>query len=217
MKFPAKRDPDSSYYNNLKMWMVDYIPNGPNVILDIGCATGRLGKILRESKKADKIVGIEIYGNIAKLAEAYYDKVIVGDVENVEMNYEHYFDYVICGDILEHLRDPWHLLKNIRKWLKVSGVILITIPNMRYWQILLDLAVRGDLEYKDAGILDITHLRFFTRKSFSKILTESGYIIDSSEMMIEGMKKCTINKITCRIFEEFFGPQILFIARINNE
>lgn len=213
MEKPIQNDPDSSYYNYVKTWMIDYIPEGPNVVLDIGCATGRIGKILRELKKADELVGIELFGPAAMQATLHYDKVYEDDIEKLTLNYCKYFDFIICGDILEHLRDPWLMLRNIRGWLKDSGHLLITIPNIRHWSILCDLALRGNLDYKDSGILDITHLRFFTRKSFRNILNKTGFMVERDEMMISGIKKTTLNKATCRAFEEFIGSQILFVAR----
>lgn len=212
MKNTAFTDKGDCYYNIDKHRTVSLIPQGPNVILDLGCATGQLGRKLRELNKASELVGVEIYEAVAKEAEQYYDKVYCGDIESLKLNYKGYFDFVICGDILEHLRDPWSMSDNIYGWLKKNGVLISTIPNIRYWRVIRDLLVFGKWEYVEAGIMDKTHMRFFTRKTFIKLLKKSNFDIHKEIWIVNGRKQNFFNKITFRMLEEFMGSQILVVA-----
>jgi 2-polyprenyl-3-methyl-5-hydroxy-6-metoxy-1,4-benzoquinol methylase len=201
------------YYNSEKPAIVSLIPEGPNVVLDIGCATGRVGRILRDQNKASEIVGAEIFVLAAEEAAKHYDRVYGGDVELLSLPCKEYFDYVICGDILEHLRDPWGMVEKIHDWLKRDGTLISSIPNIRYWRILRDLIVRGKWEYVEAGILDNTHLRFFTRATFLSMLRGKNYQITFDKMSVHGNKQNLFNKLTMNIFEEFLGSQIIVVAR----
>jgi 2-polyprenyl-3-methyl-5-hydroxy-6-metoxy-1,4-benzoquinol methylase len=158
-------------------------------------------------------VGVEIFQPAADEAGKYYDKVYVADIETLQLPYRKYFDYVVCGDILEHLRDPMVTLERIHEWLKDGGNLLVTVPNIRYWRILRDLVFLGKWEYVDAGILDNTHMRFFTRRSILNILQRSSFSIIHYEMMIVGVKHKLANKTTLGLLKEVFAPQIMIVAK----
>lgn len=196
----------------LKKEFLPLIPEGPNVVLDIGCGAGRLGRVLREMNKAIEMVGVEIYEPAAEEADKNYNKVHRGNIESLNLPYVEHFDYVICGDILEHLIDPWAMLNKINSMLKKGGALICCIPNIRYWQIITDLLMGGKWEYADAGILDATHLRFFTKRSFIKMLDEANYRVTWLHMSISG-KKMIANKVTFGVFSEFLAPQIMISAR----
>jgi 2-polyprenyl-3-methyl-5-hydroxy-6-metoxy-1,4-benzoquinol methylase len=209
MENKAYADKTSWYYNLFKPGLAALIPEGPNTILDLGCATGTLGRGLKELNKAREMVGIEIFEEAATEAEKYYEKVFCGDVERVSLDYDNYFDFVICGDILEHLVDPWKILRRIRGWLKSEGSVIISTANVRYWRVLRSLIFQGNWEYTEAGILDNTHLRFFTTKSLLKNLLEAGFDVEVMKVDVKGVKQRFANAITFRVFEEFLGSQIV--------
>ena len=204
---------NDEYYNIEKTSIVDLIPEGPHVVLDLGCATGRVGLRLRDLNKASEIVGAEIFTPAAREAAKHYDKVYDGDVELLSLPYNEYFDFVVCGDILEHLRDPWVMVGRIREWLKKDGTLITSIPNIRYWRILRDLIIRGKWEYAEEGILDSTHLRFFTRSTFRKMLVGNKFFIELDRMSVHGKKQNFFNTLTMHLFEEFLGSQIIVVAK----
>ena len=206
------KDVDSRYYNFEKTRFHNFIREGPNVVLDLGCGSGQLGKRLIELNRAAEVVGVEIFEGAAINASKYYSKVIRGDIENIELPYREYFDYVVCGDILEHLRDPWVTLQRVHGWLKPDGALIASIPNVRYWRILRDLVFTGRWEYVDSGILDITHLRFFTRKSFIEALAKSNFSIAQQEFWVYGKKQGFFNRMTFGFFREFLGSQFMVLA-----
>jgi 2-polyprenyl-3-methyl-5-hydroxy-6-metoxy-1,4-benzoquinol methylase len=207
------KEKDDPYYNFEKARLISLIPQGPNVVLDLGCAAGRVGRRLKEMKKASEVVGVEIFVPAAEEAEKYYNKVYKGDIEAIDLEYRDYFDFVICGDILEHLRDPWATIDRIHQWLRKEGKLLVSIPNIRYWRVLRDLIFFGRFEYLEAGILDHTHLRFFTRTSFLNMLHRRNFVIDHQEMIIGGKKQAFFNRITLGFFQEFMGSQVMISAR----
>jgi len=141
----------------------------PLRILDVGTASGYLGRILQE--RGHHVTGIEFDAATAKQAKIYYESFQVADIESFEFPYQEAFDYIVFADVLEHLRDPAHVLRRCLPALKESGKIIISVPNAANWVIRLSLLF-GNFDYKDRGILDRTHLRFFTLRSLKRLMSE---------------------------------------------
>ena len=147
-------------------------------VLDVGCANGYLSEALREQLNCS-VTGVEIDSNAAKEARKYCNRVIVGDIENenvIKALVGERFDIIIFGDLLEHLKYPTAVLKAVRPLLTDSGYILASIPNIAHISVALDL-LEGNFEYRSSGILDDTHIRFFTKKSILSMFKEAGYEI----------------------------------------
>jgi len=214
MKNNAFQDPSAEYYNTEKRFLFHMIPVGPNVVLDLGCAAGFVGKAMLESNRAVEVSGVEIFEPAAVEARKHYKVVHVGDIEEMSLSYDKCFDLVICGDVLEHLKDPGKVLRQIHGWLKDGGGVVCCVPNVRYWRIWRDLVFKGDWEYVSEGIMDQTHLRFFTTKSFKKMLTDASFAVERQDMrMAVGPKQELFNRLTLGVFKEFLGFQMLFLAR----
>ncbi len=150
-------------------------------VIDFGCATGYFAQLL--TTKGCRVTGIEINQDAAKVAEQYCEQVIVADLDLVSLTEilpDQAFDVAIFGDVLEHLRDPWRVLKETQKLLNSEGYIVASIPNIAHGSIRLAL-LQGKFDYTDLGILDNTHLRFFTRKTLEELLENSGYFIETIE------------------------------------
>jgi len=163
------------YYDCERTEMLPFVPFSAKRILEIGCAKGGFSMLLKERQEAE-VWGIELNPEAASVAAARLDKVISGDILQVLHELpEYYFDCVICNDILEHLPAPERILEKLEKHILPGGVIVASIPNMRYLPVLYELLVRKDWRYRDSGVLDRTHLRFFTRKSISRLFETSGY------------------------------------------
>lgn len=202
-----------SYYRREKKQILNLIPAGAHSVLDLGCASGMLGRQLRNSNRAAELVGVELFEPAGTEAAAYYDRIFLGDIESIQLPYHEHFDYVVCGDILEHLRDPWSVVGRIHGWLKKEGVLISSIPNIRYWRVLRDLIVFGKWEYVEAGILDNSHLRFFTRRSFQELLEQTEFKVIEHTPCIGGRKQALFNTLTCGLFAEFLGSQYMVTAR----
>jgi O-antigen biosynthesis protein len=213
MQNTAFQDKDSEYYTRDKAWMLPLIKEGPNRILDLGCASGRVGHHLLERGKAREMIGAEIFAPAAEEAAKLYNKVFVGDVEEMAFDYVDYFDYVICGDILEHLKNPYKVVLKISTMLKQGGSLLVCVPNVRNFRVLKSLIFRGQWEYVSSGILDRTHLRFFTRRSCRRMLEEAGLRVYHEEMIVYGPKKKLANHATLGLFREFLATQVFCCGR----
>jgi SAM-dependent methyltransferase len=141
----------------------------PAKILDVGTASGYLGKILKE--RGHYVAGIEFEAAAAERARNYYDSFQVADIETFEFPYRKEFDYIVFADVLEHVRDPAAVLRTCIPALKESGKIIISVPNVANFVVRLSLLF-GKFDYMDRGILDRTHLRFFTLRSLKKMMSE---------------------------------------------
>lgn len=166
-----------SYYLGSRDDLMRLIPAGTRRILEIGCAAGMTGRKLKELGY-EEVVGVELMEDMAQRAEPFYDRVFVGDVEKIRIPYERgYFDCILYGDVLEHLNDPWRLLRQHNAFLPGSGTIICSIPNVRYYKITKKLLMKGEWEYRDRGVLDRTHLRFFTVNSIREMIEDAGFEI----------------------------------------
>ncbi|HZQ78253.1 MAG TPA: glycosyltransferase [Acidimicrobiia bacterium] len=154
---------------------------GSAFVLDVGCATGALGKVLRAG--GSNVTGIEIDPAAANLAAERLDEVIVGDIEEpgfFDRFQSGTFDCVIFGDVLEHLRSPEKVLRSVARLLRPDGFAVISIPNVAHAAIRLSL-LAGRFDYSATGLLDETHLRFFTRASLEDMLNRAGFSVEALE------------------------------------
>ena len=177
-----------AYFQSDRPEMLTYIPSTAKIILEVGCGQGNFGRLIKKHYEAE-IWGIELNSQAAIQASQCLDRVICDNFEdNLDLP-QHYFDCIIFNDVLEHLVEPERTLILARKLLTSSGVIVASIPNVRYFNNLWELLIEADWQYKDLGILDRTHLRFFTRKSMIKLFQKLGYKIQN----IEGIHPCEQN------------------------
>jgi O-antigen biosynthesis protein len=154
-------------------------------VLDVGCARGYVGRILSEQFRC-QVSGIEADMAAAELARRFYQEVITGDVEKLEIFDELRrgpFDVAIFGDVLEHLRWPERVLTRVRSLLAPGGYVLISLPNVATLRLRLRF-LRGKFEYTDQGIMDRTHLRFYTLKSARELVLTCGYTIVHSDSVL---------------------------------
>lgn len=201
------------YYSNVREELIGMVDKGKNKILELGCGTGNTGYALKEVGAAKEVIGIELVPKVAQEAKMKLDKVICGDVEVIDLPFEEeYFDYILCGDVLEHLRDPWLVLKKIKPYLKRGGYIIASIPNIRHWRILRDLIFKGKWQYTREGILDDTHLRFFTRREIIKLFQTADFEIKKISYKL-GKKSKIVNAATFGIFNDFLAIQFLVTAK----
>lgn len=144
-------------------------------ILEVGCGEGEFAANLK-GERAVNITGIEPFESAASVALARLDRVLVADVNTgIDKLQNERFDCVVCNDVLEHLVDPWDTLKRLHPLVATGGVLVASLPNMRFMPVLKDLVIKGEWRYVGQGVMDRTHLRFFTQKSMRSLFEESGY------------------------------------------
>ena len=162
--------------NSSHTLIVELVGHGKRV-LDVGCATGDLAEVLAEH--GCKVTGIEIDPEAARQAEERCERVIVGDVARLDLGAEldeESFDVVLLGDVLEHLKDPLQTLKRLKTFLCPEGYVVASIPNVAHGSVRLSL-MQGRFRYRSLGLLDNTHLRFFTRESVEQLFKDAGLLI----------------------------------------
>lgn len=157
-------------------WILNFLESAPSPlrILDVGSAEGYLGAILKE--RGHYVVGVECDPSRTIKAGAHYDRFHLADVETFDFPYRDQFDFILFADVLEHLRDPVAVLVRALPSLKKSGEIIISVPNIANFVVRIGLLF-GRFEYSDRGILDKTHLRFFTLRNLRRMLSDSGCTI----------------------------------------
>jgi 2-polyprenyl-3-methyl-5-hydroxy-6-metoxy-1,4-benzoquinol methylase len=175
------------YYGTLRTEMLNYIPDTAIRLLEVGCGEGGFCRQLKNDQR--EVWGLEINPDAAAKAATVCDRVLVGSFdEQLQHLPADYFDCVIFNDVLEHLYDPWSTVRNVKQLLGEKGVLVTSIPNFRYIDnIITEILFRKDFEYKpEGGILDDTHIRFFTSKSMQRMFRNEGYEI----LRHEGIRPC---------------------------
>ncbi|WP_342576279.1 glycosyltransferase [Paenibacillus sp. FSL M8-0142] len=168
-------NPDySQFIRNDIVTVIDSDPMDPIKVLEIGCACGGTLLKIKSIYKNSSLYGIELNKASAQIASLIAD-VRNDDIESNCLSYpEDYFDYIIFGDVLEHLHDPWGVLERVKKHLKFNGKIIASIPNVMHHSV-IDSLLRGSWDYTKSGILDQTHIRFFTLDGIRKMMFQAGY------------------------------------------
>lgn len=189
--------------------MIDTIEPESNV-LDAGSGSGELTRYLASVKKC-AVTSVEIDPSLAQQAVPYAQRVVVGDIFqalNNELAGETY-DYIVFADVIEHLSAPWEVLELARGALREDGCVLCSVPNIANYRIRKDLLL-GRFDYQPYGILDRTHLRFFTAKTIRELFLDSGYGIDLFGRIYTGRKNGLLGYLAANAFTyQFFIKAIV--------
>jgi ubiquinone/menaquinone biosynthesis C-methylase UbiE len=170
-----------SYYQGTRYEMLRFVPEDAATVLEVGCADGNFGRQLKEGRSRE-VWGVELVESAAQRAKRVLDKVLVGDIADlIDQLPANYFDLVMFNDVLEHMVDPFSVLDRIKSRISGTGVVVSSIPNIRYYPVFRELLVHKTWEYEESGILDSTHLRFFTVKSIRNMYERLGYEVLSHE------------------------------------
>ncbi len=173
---PALRRARAAAYENPRPEVQALVPRGARRVLDLGCSSGRLGAALR-ARQGCEVVGIELDPGLAAAARARLDRVVEGDLEALAAEPPAdlgTFDCLIAADVLEHLRDPWTVLARFAGRLRPEGTCVVSLPNVRFWEVFWVLGRYGTWPRRDFGIFDRTHLRWFTLSDARRLLESAG-------------------------------------------
>jgi GT2 family glycosyltransferase/2-polyprenyl-3-methyl-5-hydroxy-6-metoxy-1,4-benzoquinol methylase len=187
---PLESAKTASYYSFARGEIIDaVVKNGLSAkrVLEIGCAGGATGKKMKETMSVDYYVGVEICEEAAGSARQHLDRVIVADIEKsdlMDFGLKHgNFDLLLALDVLEHLYNPWDVLASLKKFLKPDGHVIASIPNIQNVTIVNSL-ISGRWRYESAGILDATHVRFFTMEEIEKLFSGADLSITKTEYVL---------------------------------
>jgi O-antigen biosynthesis protein len=165
-------------------------------VLEVGCASGIQSKILKEQLLC-RVTGIEIDPEAADDAKEYCDDVIIENVEQIDFKkifHGRKFDVILFADVLEHLRNPGKILKEIRHLLKDDGYVVASIPNIVHGSVIYQM-MKGEFDYKEYGLLDDTHIRFFTIKNIYGTFEKAGYVISNIDRVFRPVNETEFNVI----------------------
>lgn len=171
-------DKNSGYFGASRVEMLPFVPVDAKRILDIGCGDGAFGMQLK-NRQACHVSGLELTDAAAAVAQLRLDSVVVGSAEDPLPFGDQRFDCIICNDVLEHLIDPWRAVHQFAHRLAPSGCIVASIPNVRYFRVLKALVQDGVWTYTDKGVLDRTHLRFFTQRTIPGLFEPAGLRVET--------------------------------------
>ncbi len=203
------------YSDHVRTDLVEMLPVTCGRFLDVGCGTGGTLELIK-SRGAAYTAGVDIDAeSIKKAKNRLLDSVIVADIEKDDLPYtEKEFDCIILADVLEHLYDPWKVLKEITKYLADTGYILLSFPNVKYYKVLRRLIFHDEWTYVDAGILDITHIRFFTLKEIDRLLAVAGLkTVQMKKHIVSSQRMRLLNKLLINKLDSFLAYQYHILAK----
>lgn len=162
--------------------VLDLIPRSSRNIIEIGCSSGAMAREFKNLEPGCHYTGIEIDSDYAERAKRYCSKVMVLDIEQADAefwNLAKQYDCWVFADVLEHLRNPWAVLKQIREVLPDNGAVVACIPNVQNWLVTLNLS-KGNFRYQDMGLFDRTHIRWFTRETMFELFDQGGFVVNKA-------------------------------------
>ncbi len=201
-----------SYYEYTRTEIRDLIPETATRVLEIGCGTGNTLLWLKNLKHCSWIGGVEMSPDAAALARDKLDEVYPVNIENSNLPIqEGTLDLILCLDVLEHMIDPWTVVRRLRTLLKPGGALIASIPNVRNAKVLFPLLLAGKWDYSDEGILDKSHLRFFVRETAIGLISSSGLLVDMvrSTGLGRSRRSKLMNALTPDIITSLFEKQYL--------
>ena len=175
----------AGYYSNKRSEMVSLIPLTSTKILDCGCGEGYFAEEVKRQFVSSEVWGLELDEASAEIAREKIHAVLQGDLaETIGQLPENYFDCITFNDVLEHLVNPYEILTRLRMNLSPNGVIVCSIPNVRYWRVFKKYVFGKNFRYEDNGVMDRTHLRFFTKRSINEMFEDLNFEV----IIMKGLK-----------------------------
>jgi 2-polyprenyl-3-methyl-5-hydroxy-6-metoxy-1,4-benzoquinol methylase len=210
----SSQSSDKGYYEQARHEVLALIPVGTKRLLDVGCSNGATAALAKKQFGIEYVVGVELFPDAAETARKRLDEVIEGNIEILTLPYtDDYFDCIICADILEHTQNPWLVLTALRRLISPNGVVIASIPNIGHIVPLLKIAF-DRFEYEESGILDKTHLRFFTLHTIKQMFSETGFQIEViSTNKSKSWKFAILKVLTLGLFERLSVVQYLVRAK----
>ena len=198
------------YFSGARKAFIDDMPVNPDArLLEIGCGTGDTAAYALSTGKCGWCAGVELCTAPAVEAASRLNDVQIGDVENLVLPYsKEYFDVMIMSEVIEHFVDPWATLKRLRLHLKVGALVVAGSPNVAHWGV-LNMLFRGRWDYTSAGIMDRTHLRWFTPVTYRELFEDAGFNVTWCGPATPLTSKALwFNRLTGGRFEHLLTTQI---------
>jgi 2-polyprenyl-3-methyl-5-hydroxy-6-metoxy-1,4-benzoquinol methylase len=198
----SRRAARADAYENPRAERKGHVPAGARRVLDLGCASGALGAALKA--RGATVVGVERDPAYAALARECLDEVVEADLETFDPAPLGTFDVLVAGDVLEHLADPWSVLRRFAAVVEPGGTVVVSLPNVRHWESVFAIAVRGRFPRRNEGVFDGTHLRWFTLHDAWSLVDQAGLTVEAVERRIRyrrvgGAKETAAARLIARV------------------
>ena len=168
------------FHHSRRDQILPLLPAQCERILEVGCGAGTTLAHLKASGIAKWIGGVELFPSAAAEAAEVLDYIRQGNIETLELGLDAgSLDVVLCLDVLEHLVDPWATIRKLTALLRPGGMLIASLPNVRHIKVVMPLLLRGEWTYGSFGLLDRTHLRFFTRGTATQLIETAGLRVDA--------------------------------------
>lgn len=202
----------AGYYEQARPEVANLVPADCRRVLDVGCGAGGLGALL--VARGHQVTGIELIAEAAAQARGRLHEVVVADIEADDLPFPAgSFDAIVFADVLEHLIDPWRALGETVTLLSPGGVVVASVPNVQNAAVLWRL-VRGRWDYRERGVLDRGHLRFFTLKSLRGLFAQAGLAIEHVGCRYrKSLGRSLLCLLTAGRARAFLARQYLVVAR----
>jgi SAM-dependent methyltransferase len=229
---PLQSNYDEKYQDRPRTDVIGLLDFPFRRVLEIGCGSGATGSEVKRRYPGIYYCGVELDGDAAQAARNALDFVATGNIE--EMDLEHYgilrnsFDVVICADVLEHLYDPWKVVTHFHEYLKPGGRVIASIPNVQNVRLIHNLLL-GAWTYAGQGLLDATHIRFFTIREIGQLFVRNGYTVEQvlssceADMPVGGtfprdidIGKAVIKQINADDLQQLYTFQYIIRVRRND-
>jgi 2-polyprenyl-3-methyl-5-hydroxy-6-metoxy-1,4-benzoquinol methylase len=213
-KYQSKVD---HYYESYRKDIIPLLPKHVNKVMEIGCGTGNTLAYLKDNGYCDWTFGVDLFPEAIESAVQKVDEVYQGNIEEMALPVEkESIDIILCLDVLEHLVDPQKVVAYLHTLLSPNGIIIASIPNVRHHSVIVPLVFQNKWEYKEFGVLDSTHLRFFVKKTAIDLMQSSGLKLDKVLPNYPGRKDNLLNKMTLGLMHSFFSVRYLIKVIKNN-
>jgi SAM-dependent methyltransferase len=206
---------EEQYFRNVRSEILPLLPATLNRVLEIGCGEGFTLEHLRRTGRCRWTGGIELFPDAARRAHQRVDEVYQGNIEHMDLPIPpSSVDAILCLDVLEHLVDPWSVIGKLHRLLAPGGIVVASIPNVRHFRVLFPLLFQGRWDYTSSGLLDRTHLRFFTKRSAIALMECSGLRVDAvGATGLDGPRSRLLNSLTFSLARPWLEFQFLLRAR----
>jgi 2-polyprenyl-3-methyl-5-hydroxy-6-metoxy-1,4-benzoquinol methylase len=211
-------DKGSDYFSHARVDIAPLLPAKAARVMDIGCGAGATLRWLKAQSICQETVGVELFEAAAAAARPHVDHVVVGNAEAlIDTGFgladKTAFDLILCLDVLEHMVEPWAFVHKLERFLKPGGLLVGSIPNVRHLGTSLPLLVAGRWRYRSEGILDRTHLRFFTKESALALLTTPTLAVEKWLHAIPGKRARVLNKLSLGVAKDLLALEYLIASR----
>ncbi len=199
----------ATYHDRVRTDALAMLEGNAGAVLDFGGGVGATSAAL---KQAGRVSHVALLDQVADNALGDMDQAVALDLNDSDrvkgaLDDAGPFDTILCLDVLEHLIDPWAIFPLLESALKPGGTMILSLPNISYRGVVMPLLLRGRFDYVDAGVMDRTHLRWFTKSSMVELATRGGLKLDQIAPNISGRRDNMLNALTLGLFERFFARQ----------